>query len=155
MTGEVMKINEEQTENTLAILTVLPIYVAALSYKLEIPHMVTIDQAAKIFNGVGAEWMPDEMRKFLDKASGALLPAVLVHDLDYAFGDGTMLDFQLANRRLEANGRKCADTLYGWWHYKRYVIRAQARAYAKLCDAFGFPAYAAAIEETKQHKENT
>lgn len=130
------------------------IYYKAIVYGLDFPHKVDADEMHRIYNGVGAEWMPKELREFLDGISEALLPAVLIHDIDYAYGDGTLLDFQKANLRLEANGRICADKEYGWWNPMRYIFRRQAKAYAKICNAFGLVAYTEAIEETKKHKTN-
>lgn len=101
------------------------------------------------FNGAGAEWMPKKMRKSLTKISESLLPAIFIHDTDYGFGDGTYADFQEANARLERNGRICADAVYGWYNPMRYIVRWQARIYARTCNAVGLPAYKAAIEKTK------
>lgn len=129
------------------------IYARALSLGLDIRSNVPANEINRIFNGVGAEWMPDGLRAKLDGYSEALLPAVMAHDIDYAYGNGTMLDFQMANRRLEANGRICADATYAWWHPMRYLVRRQAKAYARICDAFGFPAYADAVEKTNSNHE--
>ena len=125
---------------------------AVKEYGLDCPHEITVTDAMRIFNGVGPSWMPEEYRKKLDKYSKTIMPAVFVHDNDYANGDGTMLDFQLANRRLHSNGVKCADIAYAWYNPMRYIVRHQAKVFAKLCDTFGLPAYLAAIEETKEHK---
>jgi hypothetical protein len=128
---------------------------AAKEMGLEMRHHLPVEEVARIYNGVGPEWMREELRAKADKLSQTLLPAVMIHDVDYEYGTGTMLDFQLANRRLEANGRKCADYRYGWYNPMRYIVRHQAKAYAKFCDLLGFPAYAAAVEERKKHNHET
>lgn len=123
---------------------------AAKEMGLEMRIHLPVEEVARIYNGVGPEWMREELRAKADKLSQTLLPAVMIHDVDYEYGSGTMLDFQLANRRLEANGRKCADYRYGWYNPMRYIVRHQAKVYAKLCDLLGFPAYAEAVEERKK-----
>ena len=127
------------------------LYNEALSLGLDIRSDVPANELYRIYNGVGASWMKKEWRELLDGLFDEILPAVMGHDLDYAYGDGTYDDFIAANARLEKNGRICADTKYPWWRPKRYIVRRKARLCRKVCDAFGFPAYAAAIEETKQH----
>lgn len=134
---------------------VIEIYNKALELGLEMRQLPS-NEVRRIYNGVGAEWMGDELRAMLDKLSKTLLPAVLVHDMDYAYGTGTYIDFVAANIRLKNNGRICADAEYGWYNPMRYIVRRQAKLFSKLCDTFGLLAYNAAIEETKEHnnKEN-
>lgn len=131
---------------------VLAMINAVKEYGLDCPHEITVTDAMRYFNGVGPSWMKEEYRKKLNKYSTTIMPAVFVHDNDYANGDGTMLDFQRANRRLHSNGVKCADIVYKWYNPMRYIVRHQAKVFAKLCDTFGLPAYLQAIEETKEHK---
>jgi hypothetical protein len=126
---------------------------AVKEYGLDCPHEITVTDATRFFNGVGPSWMPEKYRKKLNKYSKTIMPAVFVHDNDYANGDGTMLDFQLANRRLHSNGVKCADIRYAWYNPMRYIVRHQAKVFSKLCDTFGLSAYLQAIEETKQHNK--
>lgn len=125
---------------------------AVKEYGLDCPHDITVTDATRFFNGVGPSWMPENYRNKLNKYSKTIMPAVFVHDNDYANGDGTMLDFRLANKRLHSNGVKCADIAHKWYNPMRYIVRHQAKAFAKLCDTFGLPAYHAAIQETKEHK---
>lgn len=133
----------------------IEIYNKALELGLEM-RQLPANEVRRIYNGVGAEWMSDELRAMLDKISKTLLPAVLVHDMDYAYGTGTYIDFAEANIRLATNGRICADAEYRWYNPMRYIVRRQAKIFAKLCDtSFGLLAYYAATKETKQHnKEN-
>lgn len=131
----------------------IEIYNKALELGLEM-RQLPANEVRRIYNGVGAGWMGDELRAMLDKLSKTLLPAVLVHDMDYAYGTGTYIDFAEANIRLETNGRICADAEYRWYNPMRYIVRRQAKLFAKLCDTFGLLAYHAAIKETKKHKNN-
>lgn len=129
------------------------IYYKAIDIGLEIRTGVPIDKVVKIYNGTGPESFPDWARKVIDKFSSTLQPAVCGHDLDYYFGNATRADFHEANRRLESNGRKCADARYGWWRPARYIVRRQAKLYAKLCEELGWEMYLAAIRERIEDKE--
>lgn len=131
---------------------VLAMINAVKEYGLDCPHEITITDAMRFFNGVGPAWMPEKYRKKLNKYSKTIMPAVFVHDNDYANGVGTRLDFLLANKRLHTNGVKCADIAYKWYNPMRYIVRRQAKVFSKLCDTFGMPAYLQATEETKEHK---
>lgn len=117
---------------------------------LDCPHKVSTEDAERIFNGVGPTVLPEKYRKKLTKRSKYILPAVFVHDMDFAHGDGTKEDFHRANRRLAKNGRRCADSRFKWYNPMRYFVRLQASTYAKICDAFGWYSYLKAIEETKR-----
>lgn len=119
-------------------------------WNLDCPHKVSIEDATRIFNGVGPTALPEKYRKKLTKRSKYILPAVFVHDTDFAHGNGTKEDFHQANRRLAKNGRKCADARFKWYNPMRYLVRLQAHTYAKICDAFGWESYLKAIEETKR-----
>jgi hypothetical protein len=142
----------KQMEDLASKVLILTMITAVKEYGLDCPHEITITDAMRLFNGVGPAWMPEKYRKKLNKYSTTIMPAVFVHDNDYANGDGTLLDFQLANKRLHSNGVKCADIVYKWYNPMRYIVRYQAKVFAKLCDTFGLPAYVTAIQETEEHK---
>ena len=102
------------------------------------------EQLARDFNGIGPEWFPDALRKAIDGLSADMMPAAFIHDVRYAHNDGSTREFNAANAELEANGRLIADTKYPFWHIRRYLIRHEARVYARLCARFGWKAYCAA-----------
>lgn len=112
-----------------------------------------LDFIADVYNGTGAEWMREEMRMALDKLSRVFLPAVMIHDVDYATAEGTMLDFLRANRRLESNMLKIADERYKWYNPVRYLRRHQAHLYARVCDFFGWAAYVEGFEQYNKNKK--
>lgn len=121
------------------------------------PRVLTAVEAdpsvvGQIYNGVGPEWLKEEYRKLLDSLSEVLLPSVCIHDLDFHFGDGTVLDFTRANQRLEKNGIICADAAKKWYNPRRYTIRRQARLYSRACNLLGMSAYVAAVERRVQEK---
>ncbi len=129
------------------------IYLKTLEYNLDWTHNIPPSEAIRIYNGVGPEFLNSDLRKVLDKISKELLPAVMIHDVDFTYGDGTLEDFHRANLSLKMNGIKCANFVYPWYHYKRYLIRAQAKAYAKLCDTIGLPAYEGAIKTRQRYEK--
>lgn len=124
-------------------------YAQALSLGLDMKLDLTDEQVEYAYNGCGPEWMGDSVREFIDGLSEPLIPAVCVHDCDYSFGDGTVEDFNRANERLESNGIICADARYGWWNPLRYLVRRQARIYARMCKQFGWTSYKDAIAKRK------
>ena len=102
------------------------------------------EQLAKDFNGIGPEWFPEKLRTAIDRLSADLMPAAFIHDVRYAHNDGSTRQFNEANAELEANGYLIADAKYPWWHIRRYLVRHEARVFARLCNQFGWVAYVAA-----------
>lgn len=97
-----------------------------------------------IYNGTGPEWLPGAFREILDDIAADILPAVLLHDVDYALGDGTAEDYSVANLRLSTNGVACAKARYPWWRWRRYRVMRLARVFGAACELFGWSAYCAA-----------
>lgn len=97
-------------------------------------------ELAGIYNGTGAEWMPERARKALDFISKDLLPVVLIHDVEFKLG-GSREDFYQANERLRRNGVKLAKVKYGWWRLRRYRLIAQANLFADICHVAGWVAF--------------
>jgi hypothetical protein len=128
------------------------VYHNAIMLDLDVPIRITDEEIERVFNGVGPEWLPWWLRKLLDYFFEVFLPAVWVHDYRYSYGDGTLIDFMSANRELTDNCRICADAVYGALNPLRYLAYWVGEKFGKACDLFGLPAYLAAIEETKQHK---
>lgn len=102
-----------------------------------------------IYNGTGPEWLPSAFREILDVIARDILPAVLIHDVDYALGSGGAKDFREANLRLARNGITCAKARYAWYRIRRYRVMRLARLFAAACEMFGFPAYCSAIAAEK------
>ena len=108
---------------------------------------------AAVFNGIGPESFPQKLRDAIDNLASDLMPAAFIHDLRYAYGDGTTAHFSAANAELQSNGYKIADALYGWWNPRRYLTRRRARTFAALCQAFGWKPYLDAIKANKKPVE--
>jgi hypothetical protein len=116
----------------------------ARAYKLdnvEIIDKFTLTEAQRVYNGVGPDSFPAELRDALSDVNIACLPAVLIHDLEYVTG-GTKDEFAASNRRLKVNMRKCVKENYSifnpfyWWYW------FEARVFSKLCQKFGFSGWA-------------
>ena len=87
-----------------------------------------IDVLASAYNGTGPEFLPQRIRDLLDGACRPFLPAVMIHDVDYTFSDGSEKSFNQANRRLFWNCITCANNAYPWTNWRRYAIYLQAWA---------------------------
>lgn len=114
---------------------------------------IGLGSICRVFNGTGPAWFPEVIRNAIDKLSWVFLPAVMIHDVDYSYGEGNYEDFARANNRLEYNMLTIADSEYGWYNPMRYVRRRQARIFAELCRAFGWIAYNKTRNYTKGSKK--
>lgn len=103
-----------------------------------------------VYNGTGPEWLPAAAREILDDIADDILPAVLIHDVDFSLATGEVGDFDAANRRLGANGVACARMRYPWWRPRRYRVMRMARFFAAACEIFGWTAYLAAMKEAQK-----
>lgn len=101
---------------------------------------------AAAYNGIGPEWFPAKLRDAIDDLAADLRPAAFIHDLRYAYGDGTTAHFSAANAELQSNGYRIADAKYAWYSPRRYLTRRRARIFAELCQAFGWTAYVEACK---------
>ena len=103
---------------------------------------------ARIYNGCGAEWMPESFRQRLTKWLEVFESAFLIHDWDFSDSDGTRVGFVRANERLERNCRKLADFVYPWYNWRRYAARALAPVvYEAVSCPGGWLAWQQAAEE--------
>lgn len=103
------------------------------------------------YNGTGPEFLPDYIRATLDSAARPFLPAVMVHDVDFTFSDGTVGSFRSANRRLLVNCILCAIDAHPWYSWRRYALIIEAWAIYRACSQFGWiPWILAYSKNTKQ-----
>lgn len=107
------------------------------------------DALAAAYNGIGPEWFPAKLREAIDNLAADLRPAAFIHDLRYAYGDGTTAHFSAANAELQSNGYRIADAKYAWYSPRRYITRRRARIFAELCQSFGWTAYVEACKRGK------
>ena len=121
-----------------------------LAFKENMLNVTSYEVAAKVCNGIGASWFPEKLRDFISKMNPSLVVVANNHDLGYYYGSGTMGNFLRVNKAFRINGERVAKKKYAWYDPRRYWVEWQATKFAALCDAGGWVAYAAAINERKQ-----
>ena len=102
---------------------------------------VPFNRLLAAYNGTGPEFLPERIRAKLDKIAEPFLPAVMVHDIDFTFSDGTVESFNRANDRLLENCVKCALDAHPWHSWRRYALFAKAFAIYRACCKFGWKAW--------------
>ena len=105
---------------------------------------------AAAYNGTGPEFLPATIRAKLDAFACTFLPAVMVHDVDYTFSDGTVGSFRSANRRLLVNCLICALDAHPWHSWRRYALILKAYALYRACAKFGWIAWIQAYSKNTQ-----
>ena len=113
---------------------------------------VPLDSLLKSYNGTGPENLRKEIREKLDKIAKQLLPAVMVHDLDFTWSDGTVKSFNDANKRLLKNCIICATDAAPWYSWKRYALIAEACTFYLACKKLGLVAWLSAYHDNRQDK---
>ena len=89
-----------------------------------------------IYNGIGAEWMPEFLRKITSFIFDRLEAAALLHDFEYTRQKKSYWHFTVANLRFAYNAAKSRQLLAGV-------------AGALLCQLFGWRAYKTGKEDFK------
>ena len=112
-----------------------------------------LEVLASAYNGTGPEFLPQKIRDMLDAACRPFLPAVMIHDVDYTFSDGSEESFRRANRRFFWNCIICANNAYPYHNWRRYAlyIKAWAMYRAVSNPKFGWVAW---IQAYNKRKEN-
>ena len=111
-----------------------------------------LDDLAAAYNGTGPEFLPDAIRAKLDDVCRPFLPAVMVHDVDFTFSDGTVGSFRSANRRLLVNCILCALDANPWYSLRRYALILEAWAIYRACTQFGWIPWILAYSKTQNKK---
>lgn len=107
------------------------------------------DALAKCYNGTGPEFLPTRIRQKLDAVCRPFLPAVMVHDVDFTFSDGTRRSFLSANQHLFFNCLSCAMDASPWHSWRRYALILEAWAIYRACHKFGWIAWIQTYNKTK------
>jgi hypothetical protein len=108
----------------------------------ELINKYTVAELRKNCNGIGAEWMPDEMREELSEELPTLEVVAFIHDIRYYEG-GDDDDREYADEEFLRNGRKAAAFEYAWWRPARYAVRAAAKVCYRLLRLAGGAAWKA------------
>ena len=121
---------------------------------LEELALLSADEMAAAWNGIGPEFLPSEIRDRITDALALFKPACFIHDLRFAQSDGRRHEFVLANAELLDNCRKCAAHAYPWWLHPWKRIRANAAAaliYKACSSSAGWRAWIDAHEAQIKH----
>ena len=117
-----------------------------------------VDAVAAEYNGIGPEFLPDEIRDEVTRFLALFEPAALIHDLRYSRADGTREGFETANMEFHANCLTLARAKYPWWRFvSRRVAEKTAFALFKAVDSYlGWVAYrrACKLHASKNVVEN-
>lgn len=111
-----------------------------------------LDVLAAAYNGTGPEFLPDAIRAKLDDFARPLLPAVMVHDVDFDYSDGTVGSFRSANLRLLLNCLICAFDAHPWHSWRRYALILEAYALYRACAKFGWIAWIQAYNKHQKER---
>lgn len=116
------------------------------TYDLEAPkdfHDAPTWLREEAYNGVGPDWLPALMRKWMTEQWGYFTPAAVIHDWEYQFPPIRCHEhFTEANERFHRN---CLSLLAkGCPWYKRWLYKLRADKLADACEALGFDGYMAA-----------
>ena len=100
-------------------------------------------EIAAEYNGIGPEFLPDEIRDEVTRFLALFEPAALIHDLRYSAGNGRCEDFEIANMEFHGNCLKLARAKYPWWRpLRRCAAESAALALFKAVSSyFGWVAY--------------
>lgn len=109
---------------------------------------------AAAYNGTGPEFLPQKIRDLLDGACRPFLPAVMIHDVDFTFSDGSEESFKQANTRLLGNCITCAMDAHPWTSWKRYslILETWAMYRAVSHPQFGWTAWIQAYNKRKENR---
>ena len=113
---------------------------------------VPLDSLLKSYNGTGPDNLPEAIREKLDKIAKPFLPAVMVHDLNFTWSDGTVKAFNAANKRLLGNCIICASDAAPWYSWRRYALIAEAWTIYRACDKFGWSSWLASYNKNQTNK---
>ena len=108
-----------------------------------------LEVLAAAYNGTGPEFLPQKIRDRLDSVCRPFLPAVMIHDVDFTFSDGSVLSFRQANRRLLVNCIICAMNAHPWTSWKRYALILEACGMYRAVSQFGWIAWLQAYNKRK------
>ncbi len=92
------------------------------------------EEIQKYCNGIGAEFFPAFLRKWLTELFFVFELSACVHDIEYAIG-GSYWTFSIANIRFAVNGVKAALRM------QSFKFACYAVLFGILCQFFGYKAF--------------
>ena len=112
---------------------------------------MSVEALAESYNGTGPEFLPQRIRQKLDAVCRPLLPAVMVHDVDFDLSDGSRRSFIIANQHLFWNCITCACAAHPWYSWRRYALILESWALYRACHRFGWIAWVQAYNKRKEN----
>lgn len=91
-------------------------------------------------NGVGADWMPTQMRKLCTMLNPVMEIPAAIHDRRYAIG-GVEWERLVADASFLESTLKIIEAEYAWYNPFRYLMRRRAMRYYNYLRAFGGAAW--------------
>ena len=98
------------------------------------------ERAAKVCNGIGAEWFPEWLRTAIDKVCPHLVIVADIHDVRYEIG-GNDSARRRADDEFLANGYAVVEHYYAWYDPVRYVGEFLVRRMHRLLRVGGGKAW--------------
>lgn len=84
------------------------------------------NRAMAAYNGIGPEFLPDDIRDRVTDFLSLFEPAALIHDCRFELSNGSRMAFLLANDEFRHNCIKLANCRYPWYSFRRYRAHAVA-----------------------------
>jgi len=100
-------------------------------------------RAARVCNGIGAEWFPAWARHAIDTLCPHIVIVADIHDVRYEIG-GDAAARRRADDEYLANGYAVAEHFYAWYNPVRYIAEFVVRRMHRLLRLGGDKAWRAA-----------
>lgn len=84
------------------------------------------DVVRDAYNGIGPEWLREDVREKVTKYLAVFAPAAVIHDLRYEYSNGERYAFDVANMEYFVNCFKLARDRYAWYNPRRYFAQEAA-----------------------------
>lgn len=105
-------------------------------------------ELTKICNGIGGTQMPKWLVFVINRLNPTLIPASILHDVQWFDSDGTKPSFLLSNAEFEVNGILMSTQRYPrWFDMRREWVCIQALLFHKILDKFAFEHYEQCYKE--------
>ena len=82
----------------------------------------------KVYNGCGADWMPEWLRRELDTITIYFKEAIRIHDWDYTYLPKTEKCKKLADLRFLKNCMKIVAFHFKWWWRPKQWLKYRGMA---------------------------
>ena len=111
---------------------------------VDVLDSMTEEQMAAAYNGIGPASFPPSIRQAIDGLLPTLRCVALIHDVRWAYSDGSKEQFKASNDEFAKNGAAVARAIYRWHPLRRTRLKSIAKVFANLCSSSaGWSAYLA------------